>query len=296
METDKFSAYNPIIGFLFFMGAIFMGMFFIHPLFLCVSGILSIVYYLSLKGQKGLKLVGILLCVLTAITLLNPVFNMLGDTLLFTYLGGRRYTLEALYYGMATGAMFLSIMMWFACYNIAMTSDKFIYLFGRLIPAISLIFTMVLRLIPNYQKRANTITGARKCIGKSAGKGSRRELVKNASVVISVLAGWALEDAVVTADSMRSRGYGLKGRTSFCIYRFGKRDVSLLAIMLALISSVILCAVNGAVKVSYIPAVTISGMNGYSYFGITAYAVFLMIPSIMKISEEIKWRILRSGI
>ena len=35
---------------------------------------------------------------------------------------------------------------------------------------------------------------------------------------------WALENAIETADSMKSRGYGLKGRTAFSIYRFDERD------------------------------------------------------------------------
>ena len=296
MAADRLSTYNPAISFLFFIGAIVMGMFFIHPLFLIVSFLLSAVYYLSLKRQRGLKLIGILLCVVVVIAALNPVFNMRGDTVLFTYFGERRYTLEALAYGAATGAMFFSIMMWFACYNIAMTSDKFIYLFGRLIPAISLIFTMVLRLIPNYQKRVGIILGARKCIGKNAGKGSRRELAKNATVVVSVLAGWALEGGLVTSDSMRSRGYGLPMRTSFHMYRFGKKDAAVLMSMLALAAVVILCAIKGEVKISYIPAVTMSTMSVYSYSGLIVYAIFLMIPSILNVSEGLKWRILRSGI
>ena len=35
---------------------------------------------------------------------------------------------------------------------------------------------------------------------------------------------WALENAVETADSMKARGYGLKGRTAFSIYRMEERD------------------------------------------------------------------------
>ena len=151
--TDKLSTYNPAVGFLFFVGAIVLGMFFIHPLFLGVSVLLSAGYYLALKGGKGGRLIGILLVVFVAISVINPVFNTRGDTVLLSGLGGRRYTLEALVYGMATGAMFFSMMMWFASYNVVMTSDKFIYLFGRLMPAISLILTMVLRLIPCFQKK-----------------------------------------------------------------------------------------------------------------------------------------------
>ncbi len=35
---------------------------------------------------------------------------------------------------------------------------------------------------------------------------------------------WSLENAIETADSMRSRGYGLPGRSAFSIYRMDSRD------------------------------------------------------------------------
>ena len=41
---------------------------------------------------------------------------------------------------------------------------------------------------------------------------------------LSVTVTWALENAVVTADSMKSRGYGLPGRTAFARQRFDGRD------------------------------------------------------------------------
>ena len=99
-----------------------------------------------------------------------------------------------------------------------------------------------------------------------------------------------------TSDAMRSRGYGLPGRTSFCIYRFGRRDAALTAAMVLLISAVIACAVCGAARAVYIPAIALSAMNAYSYIGMGAYALFLAIPSVLSISEDIKWRILKSGI
>jgi len=35
---------------------------------------------------------------------------------------------------------------------------------------------------------------------------------------------WSLENAIETADSMKGRGYGLKGRTAFSIYTLTERD------------------------------------------------------------------------
>ena len=55
MKKDRLSAYNPAVGFVFFMGAIILGMFFIHPLFLCAAMLLSTACCLSLKGAEGFK-------------------------------------------------------------------------------------------------------------------------------------------------------------------------------------------------------------------------------------------------
>ncbi len=53
---------------------------------------------------------------------------------------------------------------------------------------------------------------------------------------------WSLENAIETADSMRARGYGLPGRTSFSIYRFDSRDSSALA---WLVSAARICSPDG---------------------------------------------------
>jgi energy-coupling factor transport system permease protein len=46
--------------------------------------------------------------------------------------------------------MLAAVISWFSCYNAVMTSDKFVYLFGRVIPALSLILSMTLRFVPKF--------------------------------------------------------------------------------------------------------------------------------------------------
>ena len=47
--------------------------------------------------------------------------------------------------------MLASVVLWFSSYNEVMTSDKFVYLFGRVIPALSLVLSMSLRFIPKFK-------------------------------------------------------------------------------------------------------------------------------------------------
>ena len=99
------------------------------------------------------------------------------------------------------------------------------------------------------------------------------------------------------ADSMRCRGYGCGRRTHFSIYRFGKRDIALMIVMVILAVTVIVCGAKGGAEASYTPEMYISSLNDiYSATGAAAYCLFLSVPAVINITEEITWRILRSGI
>ena len=293
---DTFTRYNPLVNFVFFIGAILFGMFFIHPVFLIIALTASISYYITIKKSKSIKLLFILIPMFIFLSVINPFFNTYGETILFVY-WGRAYTLEALLYGMSTAAMFVSIIIWFSCYNAVMTSDKFLYLFGKMIPSLSLVFTMTLRLVPNFQKKITQIILARKCIGKSGQAETKREQAEDGLVIVSSLTSWALESAVITADSMKSRGYGSGLRTNFSIYRFDRADKILLVIMLILCAGILYYALNGATQASYTPVFNIASINQPKTLVTSVmYFILLMIPTTLNIKEEIVWRILRSKI
>ncbi len=292
-NQDTFSTYNPIICFVFFIGAIAFGMFFVHPLFLVTSIVLACSYYLTIKKRKGIKLILGMIPVFIALSAVTPLFNTYGDTVLFTYFGDRPYTLEALTYAIELAAMFVSIIIWFACYNAVMTSDKFVYIFGRTAPSISLVLSMILRLVPSFEKKAVQIAGARKCIGMAGDAGTKTEKVEHGMTIISTLTTWALEGGITTADSMRSRGYGCGNRTSFAIYRFGARDIGLLVGMIVLTIVIFGCAIMGGMTYEAGDALEIGLVT---VVGLAAYAAFLIIPTALNIMEAIIWHILRSRI
>lgn len=287
---------HPFVNLLFYIGAMVMGMCFWHPAYLACSLVLSFLYLGLLKQKiaKYLLEMGGLFIVLSVI---NPLFNTYGETILFRYLNGRPYTLEALYYGIALAAMFISVITWFASYNYVMTSDKFLYCFGRVAPSVSLILTMVLRLVPGFQKKAVQISGARKCIGMSIENGSNYEKAEHGLIIVSALTSWALEGGVVMADSMRSRGFGSGKRTSFFIYKMKKSDRYLIGYMLILQTIIILCVCFGGMDAVYTPELYIVGReNPWMLTGIVSYFLFLSIPTVLHMKEEITWHILKSRI
>ncbi len=289
MKSDAFSRYHPVVNFLFFVGVIGFGVVIQHPAYLAAGYLAAVTYYLLLHGEKTLKLIIGMLPLAILIAAVNPLFNIYGSRVLF-YVFGRPYTLEALYYGMVIAGMFLSMMMWFGCYNAILTSDKFTSLFGNLIPALSLLLVMVLRMIPNFIRKTKQIAGCRKSIGKGASEeSSKKEKLADGAAILSALTDWALEGSVITGDSMRARGYGTAKRTSFQIYRMTRRDWFALTVLIILIVCVIAA---GGTAATYTPQLSISSLS----WGFGAYCILVAIPSFLHIKEVIQWRILISRI
>ena len=289
---DAFSKYHPAVNFLFFLGAFCAAVLIQHPAYLLSGCLAGAVYYLLLNGKKGIQTLLWLLPLFVFLTAINPLFNTRGSTILF-FLFDSPYTLEALLYGAALAGMTTGMLLWFGCYNKVLTSDKFTSLFGNLIPAISLILVMVLRLVPNFIRKLRQLFGARKSIGKGAAEtATLREKLTDGATVLGALIGWALEGSIVTGDSMRARGYGAARRSSFRIYRMGAADWLLMAVMAGLLALVVVAACFGQFTASFTPAITIAPVS----WGLLPYTVYLLIPTVLHIKEAIQWHISRSRI
>ena len=296
MYQDAFSKRHPMVNFMFFLGAIGFGVMIQHPVYLIAGFLCSAGYYLLLNGRKGMKnllWMGLFFTVMTAV---NPLFNIYGKTVLFSVFG-RPYTLEAVYYGAAIACALVVMLIWFGCYHVVLTSDKFTCLFGDLIPALSLLLVMVLRLIPNLMRKAKQFLGARKCIGMGGSENAPpKEKLMSGMTIVSALTDWALEGSVVTGDAMRSRGYGAAKRTSFVIYRMTGIDVGLLVTQCVLIAAVFTVVFTGGIRAEYTPDFYIAPVKGIHALGFAAYCGYLLIPTILHIKETMQWHISRSKI
>ena len=185
---DAFSKCHPAVNFLFFVGAIAFCALIQHPVYLAVGILCGSAYYLLLNGRKGIRLLLAMIPLFLFLSIINPLFNTRGDTVLFL-LWGKPYTLEALIYGAVVAGIFVDMILWFGCYNKVLTSDKFTSLFGSLIPSISLLLVMVLRMVPNLMRQAAQISGARKSVGKGFGEtaGNKEKLHSGAAVLGAVV-------------------------------------------------------------------------------------------------------------
>lgn len=288
---NEFKNCHPAVNFAYFTVVILFSMFFMNPMCLMISVLCSFIYSVMLKGMRAVKFNLVYMLPLFVFSaLINPAFNHKGMTIL-TYLpSGNPLTLESIIYGLAAAGMIVSVICWFSCYNAVMTSDKFIYLFGKIIPSLSLVLSMMLRFIPRFNEHLREVRAAQKGIGADFSSGNILKRFRNGVKIMSAMLTWAFENSVETADSMKSRGYGLPGRTAFSIYSLDKRDVILLLYIMFLAVYIIFGSAAGGLYFSYFPALKGAEL---SLFGASLFCAYFMIcitPVVIEIWEMKKWK------
>jgi energy-coupling factor transport system permease protein len=293
-NKDTFSSYHPIINFLFFALVIGCTMVINHPVCLAISLVCSMAYAIYLNGKKAIRFnLAFMLPMLILTALLNPAFSHQGVTILVYLPSGNPLTLESICYGLFAGFLLIAVISWFSCFNSTITSDKFIYLFGRIIPALSMILSMSLRFVPRFKVQIKVISNAQRCVGRDISNGSLIKRAKHGIKILSVLITWALENAIDTADSMKARGYGLRGRSAFSIYYFDGRDKKALCALLLFGAVIIAGIILQQLKFTYYPVL---GGTGLSMFQVGLFMVYLALcalPLFLNIREDWKWRIMR---
>lgn len=294
---NEFRNYHPLVNFIYFMAVIVFAMFLMHPVCLFISFLCSFLYSVMLNGKKTLKFYfSFLIPTMLFAILLNAAFNHEGVTILGYFPTGNPFTFESIAYGAAAATMLVTVIGWFSCYNRIMTSDKLIYLFGKIIPSLSLILSMTLRFVPRFQSQVKVISRARQCVGRGMSQGSIMKRAKNGICILSVMVTWALENAVETADSMRNRGYGLPNRSAFSIFIFDKRDGNALAYLFGIIVYLVIGVFRGGMYFRYFPSMKTVDLSAFTISMFAAYFMLCITPVLIELWEAKKWKAIKSRI
>lgn len=294
---NEWKRYHPIVNFSYFLAAISFSCLFLHPITLAISTLAGFISSASLKGGKNIgKKIAVLSIAFLLMSFINPAFNHEGVTILAYFPSGNPFTLESLCYGFLSAAMMMSVLLLFSCFHEVMTSDKLLYLFGKILPSLSLVFSMTLRFVPRFIHQLKQTAVSQKCVGRDVTKGNLIQRAKGGLSVFSILVTQSLENAIDTSDSMKSRGYGLPGRSTFSVYRFGKRDGIALGAILACSAYVLSGKMMGAIHCSCFPAIQISAWSPYGISVFAAYGILLFLPLFLELSEVRKWNSIKSKI
>ncbi len=284
-----------MINFLYFGILLTFSMLSMQPVCLLISAVCAAFYYVTLKGAKAGKLLlrGALPVFLLTV-LINPAFSHEGETILKYLPGGNPLTLESIIYGISAGIMMIGILLWFACFSETVTSDKFVYLFGRIIPALSLVLSMTLRFVPRFIAQFDTVRDVQRMMGRDTSNGRLFGRIKNAIACFSIVVSWSMENAIETSDSMKARGYGTRKRTAYSIYKWDDRDRSALIFLLFCGLFLLSGGLAGKLFWRYFPSVRGILAEPLTLLLEISFLMLCAMPVYLERREKKKWNYLRS--
>ena len=286
----RFDSYHPVINLIYFVSAIAFTIWFHHPVFLVISYVSAFLYSVKLNGKKALIFNLCLIPLVVLFALYYASYHHFGITNLRKNFIGNEITLESLVYGLMLGVTVAAVIMFFSCMFAVVSSDKVVYLFGRISPRLSLFLSILLRSVPRIKERGRKIEISREGIGKGVRQGNILQRFLHGISLISIVITWTLEDFVDSSVSMKSRGYSLKGRTAFSIYRFDNRDRSFV-VMIFLCLTVVACGILlDQTEIIYNPEIIMNRITPLSAVFYGAYGVLLLLPMGLQVAGEIRFR------
>ena len=282
-----FKNLHPICSFSYFAMVIILVLVCQNPISM-LEALAGAVFFLHcMEKGKVWKRLRYLLPMLLLIAFANPLLNHRGVTRLVKVMN-QWVTLEALCYGITAGLSLAALILWFGCYQEVITSDKFLYLFGKAAPGTALLISMALNLVPKLEQELQQIREGQEMLYPE--KPGRMEKIRKAIRHVSTLLGWSLENTVEQVDSMKARGYGLRERTTFHLFRFESGDYKFMLLLLLLGGSCIIGRCLGYGTMEFYPRMD-SLVNGAG--DILFYLVFLVLmwlPGLLEWREELLWR------
>ena len=290
----SFSEYNPIVITVWFFCVTGIAMFSSYPLIMAISLIGGVLFFILRNGLSHGRVHIFFWILFVILALANPLISHNGQTVLFV-MNHNPVTLEATLYGLNSAAMIVGVLYWFRSFTQVMTNEKLLYITGVLSPKLSLVLSMALRFIPLFSRQSVKINNAQKAMGLYKDDNIIDD-IKGKSRVFSILVTWALENGIITADSMEARGFGVHRRSQLRRFVFRKADIILLTVTLLLVCITAAAVGSGTLLFQFYPFVRSESPGILGWVGVISYAFLILLPIIIETEACLKWKYLRSGI
>lgn len=291
-SASAFDLYHPAVACGYFFCILTFTMLAFHPVLTGLSLAAALAEGVALRGWRAVaRSLAWLAPLMIIVALANPLFSAAGSTEILR-LGERAVYAESLAYGACMGAMLAAVVLWFANASCVLTSGKVLLLMGNALPTVSLMVSMALRLVPQFVRRAAEIRAVQSaCAPAAVASGGRfarlRERMWANLRLVSVLMGWSMEDSLETADAMRARGWGVRGRrTTYALYRFRGRDGVALGLLAVLAAASALLAWTAVSQFAFYPRMS----TLLIWWGYVPCAAFLFLPVFLEAKERLTWK------
>ena len=284
-----FETCHPAVNFIFFAAAIYGTVSFMHPVFLAIVYAGAFAYSVKRCGKRAVAFNLCLLPLILVFALCYSSYHHFGVTVLRQNFIGNNLTVESFVYGLVIGLRFATLCMWLEAIFRVVTSDKVVYLFGRVSPRLSLFLTILLRFIPRVGREARKINLAQKGIGRGSNQGNVVQRFINCLRIFSMLITWMISALALESDSMRSRGSLLRGRTAFSIYRLDNRDRAFVIALFSCITLTAMGVILGASKMWYNPRIIWRPLNGIGVTAAIGYLALCLLPLGLELWTEYRF-------
>ena len=284
-----FERCHPAVNFIYFSAVIAGMILFQHPVFLAIGFVCAFLYGVRRNGWRGLVFNLALLPLILIYAFYYSSYHHFGVTVLRENLIGNNMTLESFVYGLVVGVIAAGVLIWFSCVHSVFTTDKVVYLFGKVSPRLSLFLAILLRLVPRIKKEAKRIDTARQGIGRGACQGDLWRRLRNGIRVFSMLITWTVEAVTTASESMGSRGSTLRGRKAFSIYRFDNRDRAYVVGMFLCLTLTVMAALLGQTDMLYDPTIAMPPITAMSRVFYAGYGAFCLMPLFLELWTEYRF-------
>jgi energy-coupling factor transport system permease protein len=282
-----FERCHPAVNLIYF-AAVLVGMItFQHPVFLVISFLCAYAYSVKRNGWKAVVFNLCLLPFVVAFALYYSSYTHFGMTVLRQNFVGNNMTQESLVYGAVLGVTGAGVCIWFSCVFSVFTTDKVVYLFGKVSPRLSLFLAIALRMIPRIKKEAKRINMAQQGIGRGANQGNLWQRFRNSLRIFSMLITWTIDSLTIASESMCSRGSSLRRRKAFSIYRFDNRDRLFVIGLFLCLTLTMMAVLLGQTDMVYDPKIIWTQVNPLFCIG---YGVLCLMPLGLELWTEYRFQ------
>ena len=149
-----FARLHPLVDLTFFVLVLAFAMFLSHPAVQLAGLVCAALFALRCTGRGFGRRMAMLLPLMLLAAVVNPLVSHQGVTVLFRFPSGNACTLESVLYGISAAVRLGTAVLWFMGWNAVMNCPiNLSYLFGRILPSLSLTLSMGLRFVPRLLRR-----------------------------------------------------------------------------------------------------------------------------------------------
>ena len=259
----ELTSIHPGVYLLYYFIMVLFAFIFSDPYFV-VTFLVLILVLIALQGVSSelRNILKLFIPLSVLIMILNPLLNRTGAHKIYLW-SNFFVTYEAIAYGILMSLALLIVILIFSSYNQSVSYQEMLYIFSKKLPIISMIIVMALRFIPLINSRAIEVQklnhlknyGVEYQVDEAIDDSNKLDLdefnsnintdydskfidkiksnkriapiikeAKNLGKIMGITVSWSLEESILTAKSMKARGYNATERTRYLSYKYVNTD------------------------------------------------------------------------